>query len=154
MEDIKEFATLLEPDERWKYFALHDTETNKPKPYTLGDRYSAIEMIKLNSHVPEDVQSQFNVAKMLCIYSWLYYPFHQVAELKAFSTLEMGLRMLFPELRNFKRLLFQAVKKGLIKDEGFRGIQLNPDDPIEYSRKLPELISSIRNDLEGVPNFV
>jgi hypothetical protein len=87
------------------------------------------------------------VAKMLCIYSWLYYPFHQIAELKAFSTLEMGLRMLFPELKNFKRLLSQAVNNGLIKDEGFRGIQLNPDDPIEYSRKLPELISSIRNDL-------
>ena len=147
MENIKEFATLLEPDERWKYFALHDPETNSPKPYTLEDRYSSIEKVKLNESVPEDVQSQFNVAKMLCIYSWLYYPFHQVAELKAFSTLEMGLRILFPELKSFKRLLSQAVKNGLVKDEGFSGIQLNPDDPIDYSRNLPELISSIRNDL-------
>jgi hypothetical protein len=55
MENIKEFTALLESDERWKYFALNDPETDNPKPYTLGDRYSEIEMIKLNGNVPEDV---------------------------------------------------------------------------------------------------
>lgn len=147
MEEFKAFDTLLEPDERWKYFAFHDTESNSPKPYTLDNRYNSIEKIKLNKNIPEDVQSQFNVAKMLCIYSWLYYPFHQVAELKAFSTLEMALRMRFPEFKSLSRLLSHAVDQGVITDKGFTNIQFNPSDPINYSKKLPKLISSMRNDL-------
>lgn len=147
VEEFKSFDTLLEPDERWKYFAFHDPESNNHKPYTLDDRYSSIEKIRLNKNIPEDVQSQFNVAKMLCIYSWLYYPFHQVAELKAFSTLEMALRIRFPEFKKLSRLLSYAVDKGFITDKGFSNITLKSSDPINYSKQLPELISSMRNDL-------
>ena len=147
MEDLKKFIDLLEPDERWESFAIRDQQTNHLKKYTLADRYNSIEQVVLNNTVPPDVRSQFNVAKMLCVYAWLYYPLHQVAELKAFSTLEMGLRIRFPQFRNFKRLLTCAVEQGYIKDEGMSGIAIDTNDPLSYSRRLPELITSMRNDL-------
>ncbi len=147
MEEFKSFDTLLEADERWKCFATLGTTTSLPKPYTIEDMYISIEKIKLNENIPEDVKSQFNVAKMLGVYAWLYYPFHQMAELKAFSTLEMGLRIRFPHIKNFSRLLSHAVENGFIKDAGFSNIQQSPNDSICYSKTLPALIPSIRNDL-------
>jgi hypothetical protein len=147
MEEFKSFDTLLEPDQRWKSFATLDTTTNLPKSYAIEDMYTSIEKIKLNNSVPDDVKSQFNVAKMLGVYAWLYYPFHQIAELKAFSTLEMGLRTRFPHIKNFSRLLSHAVENGFIRDSGFSNVEQNPNDSISYSKKLPKLIPSIRNDL-------
>jgi hypothetical protein len=147
MEQFKSFDALLDSDERWKYFASLDSIKNTPKPLAIGEWYKSVEQIKLNDHAPDDVKSQFNVARMLCIYAWLYYPFHQIAELKAFSTLEMGLRTRFPHIKNFSRLLSHAVENGFISDSGFSNVEQNPNDPISYSKKLPKLIPSIRNDL-------
>lgn len=148
MEDLKSFSTLLEQDERWANFVIRNRETNQIIPYSLENRFESVSEIQLNSNVPEDVRSQFNVAKMICIYAWLYYPLHQIAELKVFATLEMALRLRYPSSkRALKKLLTVAVDDGVIIDEGFSHIVPREDDKYGYSKKLPELISSMRNDL-------
>ena len=104
--------------------------------------------IALSAAAPEDVQSQFNIARMLGIYAWLYYPFHQIAELKAFSTVEIALRLRFPDVKSaLKKLLSFAVKNGVVVDEGFSHIAVGDDDPTRYSKELPSLVSFLRNDL-------
>jgi hypothetical protein len=148
MEELKSFATLLAPDERWAYFVQRNTSTNEVTPVTLNDRYQPIAEITLSTAAPEDVKSQFNIALMLGVYAWLYYPFHQVAELKAFSTVEMALRLRFPEARgSLNKLLLSAVENGAIVDKGFSHIEANDEDPTRYAKKLPSIVAALRNEL-------
>jgi hypothetical protein len=148
MEDLKLFENLLEPDERWKYFVLRNVETGEMTPSSLAHRYEIVAPIRVNGSAPEDVRSQFNVAKMLCVYAWLYYPFHQVAELKAFSTVEMALRLKYPTIKGMLyKLLAHAINEGDIKDSAFSHIEASPEDPLRYTRQLPDLIPSLRNSL-------
>lgn len=148
MEELKSFEMLLEPDVRWKSFVLRDLSTNVMRPMSLHDRYESIAKIAISSSAPEDVRSQFNIALMLGVYAWLYYPFHQVAELKAFSTVEMALRLRFPDAKGgLKKLLSLAVERGAITDVGFSHLEPDTEAPTRYSAQLPSLISSLRNDL-------
>lgn len=148
MEELKQLSALLEPDVRWDHFVLRNVVTNEIVPITLSDRYQSISEITLSTVVPENVKSQFNIALMLGVYAWLYYSFHQVAELKAFSTVETALRLRFPEVKGtLKKLLTYAVETGVIVDNGFSDIEVCDEDPKRYSSKLPSLVSSLRNDL-------
>ena len=148
MEELKAFSTLLEPDERWAHFVLRDPSTNEMRRVSLTDRYASIAEITVSPAAPEEVRSQFNIALMLGAYAWLYYPFHQVAELKAFSTMEMALRLRFAEAKGgLKRLLSIAVEQRVIVDHGFSHIEADDDVPTRYSEKLPSLVSLLRNDL-------
>ena len=148
MEELKPFSTLLEPDERWANFVLRNPSTNEMRPVSLNDRYEPIAGITLSPSAPEDVRSQFNIALMLDVYAWLYYPFHQVAELKAFSTVEMALRLRFPEIKGgLKKLLSVAVERGVVVDQGFSHIEGDGETPTRYSAQLPSLVSSLRNEL-------
>jgi hypothetical protein len=150
MEKLKAFSTLLEPDARWANIVLFNTTTKDVSPITFNDHYHAFSAITLTSATPEDVQSQFNISKMLGIYTWLYYPLHQVAESKAFSTLEMALRLRFPEAGRpgLKKLLLFALKKGAISDDGFSHVTITKDDPTRYSKQLPDILPHLRNDLD------
>ena len=44
-------------------------------------------------------------------------------------------------------LLLIAIEKKIITDEGFTGIDARGDDPNWYSKTLPKVMSSLRNDL-------
>ncbi|MGZ5069262.1 MAG: hypothetical protein ACXWF8_07150 [Methylobacter sp.] len=148
MEKLKSFEALLEPDTRWANLVLVDQSSGQLRPIKLQDHYQALSLIKLSAGAPEDVQSQFNVALMLGTYAWLYYPFHQIAELKAYSTVEMALHHRFPETKgSFNKRLEHAVKCGVINDHGFSHVEANEQSPTEYSEKLPLLVSKLRNDL-------
>lgn len=148
MEDLKPFSELLKPDERSKYFGSRNAISKEFTPFTLDDRFQSISEISLSTSAPENVRSQYNIARMLGIYAWLYYPFHQVAELKAFSTVEMPLRQRFPEVKgSLKKLLSIAIEMGIITDKGFTGIDARDDDANWYSKTLPKIMPSLRNDL-------
>jgi hypothetical protein len=148
MEELKSFEELLLPDSRWEFFAFRNHITNKVNKYELSDLYKNAESINLSENVPDDIKSQFNVARMLCVYTWLYYPFHQIAELKAFSTVEMALKNKFNKPRSsLKSLIQHAVNKGLIKDINFSHSVVKNSNYTENSVKLPEIVSELRNDL-------
>ena len=90
------------------------------------------------------------MARNLAIYTWFCYAFHEISELKAYSTLEMALRLKFGGGKNgFKKLLIDAVNSGLIKDRGFCHIRegLKDSDSTSYVDRLPELMPRFRNEL-------
>jgi len=155
MEALKELSTLLEPDDRWMAVVLVNHTTNEARPISISDIYESISEIEISAKAPDEVQSQFNVARMLGIYSWLYYPFHQAAELKAYSTAELALRLRFPTIKGgLYKLLTHAVSIGVISDEGFEHIKSNTEDPARFSRQLPKYLSYMRNVLaHGSPTL-
>ncbi len=147
MEEFKNFDELLEPDERWQHFVLRKKTTGETEPYSLRARYNTVASIELLQSVPEEIRSEYITAKMLCVYAWLYYPFHQAAEQKAFSTLEMALGHKYPAAKRdgLKKLLKRAISTGAVSDSGFSHIEANDDDPMKYTRTLPDIIPSLRN---------
>lgn len=148
MEHIKAFENLLLADDRWKAFIGINEKTGELIPVSLASQYQEVASIQLNAGVPDDISSQFNVARMLRVYAWLYYPFHQVAELKAFSTLEMALRDRFPRIQGMRNLLEKALKSGYLSDEGFSHLQVvASEDPTQYSSTLPGIVPHLRNSL-------
>lgn len=143
MEVFKSFDTLLDVDKRWSFFL--GGKDDELTPTSLAAEYNEVAAIELSANAPEAVRSQFSVAKMLRVYAAFYMPFTQMAELKAYATLEMALRSRFPSLKGMKSMLNAAVNSGLVTDAGFSHIKASPQDPTSYSRTLPLCISKLRN---------
>jgi hypothetical protein len=91
--------------------------------------------IVLAAHVPLNVRQLFETAKNVSLYSWFVYRFHQVAELVAYSALEMALkeRAGFFEgaaesdtrsVPGLKRLLEKSKKEGWLKGELFPSFRM------------------------------
>jgi len=149
MEGLKKIDELCEPDERYRFYVIQDSATGIQRNLKINDIFDSVKSIELNENAPEDIRSQFNVARNLAIYSWYCYSFHQISEMKAFSTVEMALRAkLGGNTRGLKKLIQEAIKKGLLKDSGFRHIDKpKHPDSIDYCLKLPELMPKLRNTL-------
>lgn len=105
-----------------------------PDPRThidLADHHADVACIQIDPCVPELVAIQFETARNLCLYAWHVYRFHMVASAHAMSTLEMGLRIRFPDplqppyQRSGKKramlagLLRYAIDNGVVRNEGF-----------------------------------
>lgn len=147
MEKFTTFEKILVPDERNSRWGVTNTATGETRLITLEDHYKRISEILVESSVPEDVRSQFNVAKNLAVYAWHSYSFHQVSEMKAFSTVEYALKdRLNKRSWSFKKLIEKSVRWELIKDSGFSHVEsLGDGNP--YSRSLPEIMPKLRNNL-------
>ena len=150
MEELKKLEELHNPDKRNLVYGVIDRDTGKQRSLDVTDVYSSVEGIGLSAKVPESIRSQFNEARNLAIYSWFSYSFHQIAEMKAFSTVEMALRDRLGNHKKsgLKRLIKMSVNVGLVKDSGFSHIA-KPESPssTEYSQHLPKIMSSLRNSL-------
>ena len=149
MEEFIKLDQITEPDKRSGLFASINEKTGEVRKMSLIDVYHSVSQIELAEAIPDSIRSQFNIAKNLAVYSWFSYPFHQIAEMKAFSTVEDALKCrLRKDKCSFRGLLKKAIKQGLIRDSGFSHIPVskNPES-IEYSRELPETMSELRNNL-------
>ena len=129
MEHFKSFENIQKEDERWHVFSQPETVPLFNIPFTFQYIYNNINSINLSDDVPDEIQSQFNIAKMIAVYSWFYYPFHQISELKAYSTLEFALRQKY-KLKNLRTLLEKAVSDGVVERKDY-----------------PEILSKLRNHL-------
>lgn len=149
MEKFKEFENITKPDRRNLGFCKINKETGETTPLELKDIYDSISYVQLTNTVPEQVISQFNAAKNLAIYSWFSYFFHQIAELKAYSTLEMALRLKLKKDCGLKKLLQETVKLNIVKDKGFSHIadKIKDIDETTYSKELPKILANFRNEL-------
>ncbi len=157
MEEFKKLEDVGKPDRRNSYFAVVNQETGENRPLDHEDIYKSVDAVNLLDSVPEDIRSQFNVAKNLAVYTWFSYSFHQISELKAFSTLEMALKQKFGKNKNgFRGLLRKAVNSGLIRDKGFSHIthEVQEEYEMEYSRRLPDIIPNLRNELAHGSNML
>jgi hypothetical protein len=148
MERFKEFDKITLPDNRNNYYVMINRETGEQSKFGLEDLYNQIKLIELRDSVPEDIRSQFNIARNISLYSWFCYPFHNVADMKTFSTLEMALRNRLGKKDNFFNLIDMAVKQGLIKNKHFRHRKeyLTNSESTSYVEQLPKFISHFRND--------
>lgn len=106
MEQLKRLEDICQPDARYANRVDLDLTTGTATAMTAGSIYSLVEPIRLNTTVPEDVRSHFEVARNLAIYSWFVYSFHEVAVMQAMASLEMAARSKTGEAQTpFKNLL-------------------------------------------------
>lgn len=127
-DSLRTPATVCEPDGRSPKTAIFTGET-----LTVQYQFEAVVGVVLHQNVPDDLRVQFETTKNLYLYAWFVYRFYPVAELHAYTFLELALRERFeaemlalkvirrkrefgPE---FKQLLDYAVSSGSLKDENF-----------------------------------
>lgn len=110
--------------------------------------YLALSEITLHIGVPEDVRSQFNVAKNMALYTYFQYSLAPEVQMKTFAVIELSLRCRFPEneKKTLAPLLARALKEGLLKDSGFRQL-VDINSTNNYSKGLVGIVSSLRNGL-------
>jgi hypothetical protein len=128
---------VLLPDERWTPIVNLDLATGKTSPRALETEHSRIAELTLDDCVARDVRVHFETARNLLLYSWFVYRFVQVAELHALGTLEMALRLRLDYTGDHSpglaRMLKEAFKKGLFRDEGFRHVErMKKTKPVPY----------------------
>lgn len=123
-------AQILKPldevglaDPRFKIMALRQGDSWRP--FELADLHQRVEILTLNAGVPVDVRRNFEIAKNLLLYTWFVYEFQRPAAQQAFSTLEMALRLRFPD----------AVKKSLNKDGTEKTVAQTLRPLLERARK-------------------
>lgn len=148
MEEFKLLASLTNPDERNLYWVAIDRSTGISSRLGLEDIYNSVSEISLDETVPEDIRSQFNVAKNVAVYSWYCYPFHQICEMKAYSTVEYALKHRLEQNSPFPKLINKAINLGLIKDAGFSHLRKLVDEAsVDYSKSLVKIMPELRNGL-------
>lgn len=149
-ERFKTFEELLVPDSRSRY--------REVGPGSLEGFHRVMTEIRLNATVPEDVQNHFVTARHLVVYSWFVYPFVMLAQSHAYGTLEYALRERLGRAEderppNLRSLWEMAIKRGLLRDEGFRGwpgrhLAVPGAKPsTEWVRRIGESLAGLRNDL-------
>lgn len=121
MERFKKLDEIMMPDSRTTSFVLVNRETGQKREHGIKDLYEEVDLIRLDQTVPEEVQSQFNITRNLCLYSWYCYSFHNIACIQAYSTIELALRIRRGKGEESKAtlrpLLDEALAKGLISED-------------------------------------
>ncbi|NIR49252.1 hypothetical protein GWO43_12280 [candidate division KSB1 bacterium] len=169
---LKKLEEICEPDARYKDRKVYDLERHEIRLLTIEDFYRNVEELKLHDGVPDDVFIEFEKARNLYLYTWFVYRLGQVAELQAYASLELALRVRHGggTKKKLQRLLTHAVKHGWIRDEGFSGYRekmkrrqetidglsqiipdyaekIKPAKPGGYVRMLSAILPKMRNRL-------
>ncbi len=117
MEELKRLDEMLKPDERMAGF-----------PWMLETDHKRLSEISLAEPVPEDIRSYFETIKNICLYGRFVYAFYGVADGLTYPLLEFALRERLGVRKkdrgeSFRKLLHKAIKRGLIRDEGFSHVR-------------------------------
>ncbi|MBL1213905.1 MAG: hypothetical protein D8M61_11230 [Ignavibacteriae bacterium] len=131
-------------------------ETDIKRNLTFESFYVKVSKIKLNSSVPENIKTHFETARNLMLYSWFVSKFRQVAELHAFSSIELAIRTKIEiatnkkcAKRGLKNLLEYAVRNKWIVDEGFPRVIERKQQKKKYREEFrPNLPDEIEEDLQ------
>lgn len=161
------------PDVRQRPIVVVNMRTGETRPKTLEDHYAKVQIFSLSESVPDKIQTHFEVAKNLLLYSWFVHNFIAPAEMYAYASVEYALRERLGaaagKRAGLRRLFDIAIKGGLIQDTGFRhymglrqraiefdevmqeltGVELTetePPDPQSYCRVLAETFPPMRNE--------
>jgi hypothetical protein len=121
-DPLKALSEVYEADERQAHL-IGD----------LSDNHAVLSQMVLHAQVPSNVRQLFETAKNVSLYSWFVYRFHQVAEMVAFSALELALqertgRAEFAPSTNrripgLRELLVKAKEDKWIKTENFPSLR-------------------------------
>jgi hypothetical protein len=141
VEQFKALSEVTQPDER---HSLLDAVTGTQ--FSLEGLHQDLSMLSLSSATPEEIKSQFNVARNLAIYTWYSYSLDLVVQLKSYMLIEQSLDICDGrKKREFKKLLKSAVSERWIVDAGFRHVHSTPGDEQAYCKKLVEMLPRLRN---------
>jgi hypothetical protein len=168
---LKPLEEVLLPDSRFQGSVI-GTE-NQMRPFDLSDLHERLRISKLNSNVPKDVNTHFQTALNLMLYTWFVYEFQTVAEKQAYAALEFALRRRFPHAtKTIKRkgkevvipwtlapLLQLAMTQGLIVAETLpaweqvkRNRKLYERDSIQPLAPMPSADDWLRNVIDHLPD--
>lgn len=109
---MKDLAEIASADDRSRFFAA-----------SIDEVYDLISQVRLSSSTPEVVKSLFETAKDLSLYAWHVYEFHAVADLVAFQSLELAVRLRAEQEgisewnKTFSELISRGVELGWIVEE-------------------------------------
>ncbi len=128
------------------------------QPRSVAEFHGWISKFELPRGCPDDVHTQFDLARNLYAYSWFVYRFTSPAQSQAYATMELALRLKFKELgleygkrRGLYSLLTVAIEEGMLKDGGFPHLRRSPlagsidPDGTEFCEKLPKIVANFRN---------
>jgi len=90
---FKLLEEILKPDRRQLAYTFIDPVSGQMRPRVLADHYTLIAGFTLVGTAPDKVRVHFETARNLLLYAWFAYRFIPVAEMHAFSTVEMALRL-------------------------------------------------------------
>ena len=121
VEQLKPAHELTEPDPRRLGWAIRNNETGAVRQLTLDEHYVAVERLALSVPTTDQIETQYNTARNVLLYSWFVYRFTTVAELQAYATLEYALRWKLGCLDDERPptlapLLRRAAQRGLVVD--------------------------------------
>lgn len=150
MEELKPLDQLHAIDER--HALLSQVTGRLLDPTTL---HATISKIELNDRVPDDLKSQFNVARNMALYSYFCYSLAPEVQAKTFVIIEYALRLREGSGKRLmlKKLLKLSVDQGWITDAGFKHLKnLSIDN--SYSKSLIEWIPAMRNEFAHGTNIL
>ena len=100
----------------------------------------------MHSGVPEEIRSQFNVARNMALYQYFFYALAPEVQLKTYTIIEYALRLRAGTGKKLmlKDLIEKANREGWISDASFRHIDNpRPDNP--YCASLTSVLPDLRN---------
>lgn len=139
---------MMKHDVRWEFLSSWGLSTVPREPIPLEEYRKTFADIALSDDVPRRIRVRFEVAKNLGLYSWFVYGFIPVAELVAFVTVEDALQEYFGKKWGFRKLLSEAKKQGLIKNEGFTEYKRNDEIGRRQHEEMQEILK-----LQGVEDY-
>ncbi|QUX96665.1 hypothetical protein C0J08_15225 [Marinomonas sp. CT5] len=100
----------------------------------------------LNEEVPDELKSQFNIAKNMALYTYYFYALAPEVHLKTYTVIEHALRVKADTQKHLglRKLLEIAVKKGWICDAGFRHLDTN-EPGNKWCTDMIDVIPQMRN---------
>src|SRR5882724_4375722 len=87
---LKPVSSILDCDARFRDLVVVDA--GERRPMAIADLRAMIEPIQLSGAVPEEIRREFDTARNAFVYSWFVYEFTTLAELGAYTALELALR--------------------------------------------------------------
>jgi len=151
MTAVKRLEQFFERDPTNDFFSLLRLEH-------LYDSVS--QYCTLHEGVPEDIRDYFHVVVTLFLYGWLYYAFYTLASERSFFAVEMALRKRLPakkldkkgrDRRSLGDLLSEAKDAGLLRDEGFPGLENRRANANELNQHVAEILGHEPESVPPVP---
>lgn len=91
-DPLKQVNQLLQPDIRSTRRVYRNPQTGEERQGTLEDHHACIAQYPLHDGIPEDIATQYDVARNLYAYAWFEYRFFNVAEAQVLTTLELAMK--------------------------------------------------------------
>lgn len=158
-DGLREHDEVLVPDSRWES-VVRVEQSGELRPMTLADHRVSIDQLQLHEGVPLEVWAHFETVRNLLLYSWFVYRFIPVAEQHAYSAIELALKIRLgflpwqaPRQKDdapkqqvtrspgLKGLLKQAVKEGLLKDEGYAQVHRLREQRAKWAKSISGVAS-------------